>query len=160
LCALFFLLLSPFSLLLAAPAARPNVILFLADDLGWRDLACYGSGFYETPNLDKFAKQSVRFTDAYAACHVCSPTRASIITGKYPARVQLTDWLPGRKDYPFQRLKNVATLQALPLEETTLAEALKAQGYATGHFGKWHLGEDPAGPLAQGFDVQVPRYNK
>jgi len=144
----------------AATPQKPNVVLFLVDDLGWRDLGCYGSSFYETPNLDRFARENVRFTDAYSACHVCSPTRASVMTGKYPARLQMTDWLPGRREYPFQRFKNATILQHLPFAETTLAEALKEHGYATGHFGKWHLGEDPSGPLQHGFDVQVPRWNK
>ncbi len=144
----------------AAAEPAPNIVFFLVDDLGWRDVGCYGSPFYETPHIDEFARQSVRFTQAYAACHVCSPTRASIMTGKYPATLRLTDWLPGRKDFAFQKLKNVATRQSLPLAETTIAEALKQHGYATGHFGKWHLGEDPSGPLQQGFDVQVPRWNK
>src|SRR3954453_9603299 len=83
---------------------RPNLIFILADDYGWRDLGCYGSTFYETPNLDQFAAQGMRFTSAYAACSVCSPTRASILTGKYPARLHLTDWLPGRPDSPRQKL--------------------------------------------------------
>lgn len=144
----------------AAAARPPNVVLFLVDDFGWSDLGCYGSTFYETPNLDRFTRDSVRFTDAYAACHVCSPTRASIMTGKYPARTQLTDWLPGRREYPFQRFRNAKPQPHLPFEETTLAEALKEHGYATGHFGKWHLGEEPSGPLRHGFDVQVPRWNK
>ncbi len=146
----------------AADAARPpNVVFFLADDLGWSDTTLYGTtSFYETPNIERLAKQGVRFSQAYAACHVCSPTRASILTGKYPARLHLTDWLPGRRDYGFQRLKNARIHQRLPLEETTLAEALKQRGYATGHFGKWHLGENPAGPLQQGFDLQVPKWNK
>lgn len=138
----------------------PNLVFFLVDDLGWADLGCYGSRFYETPNVDRFAARSVRFTQAYAACHVCSPTRASIITGKYPATLQLTDWLPGRGDFPFQKLKNAKIRQHLPLEETTIAEALKRHGYATAHLGKWHLGEDPYGPLQQGFDIQIPRWNK
>ncbi len=138
----------------------PNVIIFLVDDLGWRDLACYGSTIYETPNVDALAGRGVRFTNAYAACSVCSPTRASLLTGKYPARLGLTDWLPGRKDYPFQRLLNVQTIQHLPLSEVTLAEALKQHGYATAHFGKWHLGEEQFGPTAQGFDIQVPKWNK
>ncbi|HUG67604.1 MAG TPA: sulfatase [Pirellulaceae bacterium] len=138
----------------------PNVVFFLVDDLGWRDLGCYGSPFYETPHIDQFAKESVRFTQAYATCHVCSPTRASIMTGKYPATLHLTDWLPGRKEFPFQKLKNVATLQHLPFAEVTIAEALQEHGYATAHFGKWHLGEDPFGPLQHGFDVQVPKWNK
>ena len=119
----------------------PNVVLFLVDDLGWTDVGCYGSDFYETPNIDKLAENGVRFTNAYAACHVCSPTRASLMTGKYPARLNLTDWLPGRKDFAFQELKNAEITQHLPFEETTLAEALKENGYKTAIFGKWHLGE-------------------
>ena len=136
--------------------AKPNIVFFLVDDLGWNDLKCYGSPFYDTPNVDRLAREGVRFTDAYATCHVCSPSRASILTGKYPARLQLTDWLPGRREFPFQKLSNAAIKQALPLEEITLAETLKEKGYLTGHFGKWHLGEEPYGPLAQGFDVRVP----
>ena len=84
-----------------------NVIVFLVDDLGWRDVGCNGSSFYETPNIDQLAVEGVRFTSAYAACHVCSPTRASLITGRYPATINLTDWLTGRRDFPFQMLKNV-----------------------------------------------------
>ncbi len=148
------------SLSSASEASRPNVVFFLVDDLGWRDLGCYGSTFYETPQIDQFARESVRFTQAYATCHVCSPTRASILTGKYPARLQLTDWLPGRKDFAFQKLKNARIHQQLPLEEETIAEVLKRHGYRTAHIGKWHLGEEPFGPLAQGFDVQIPRWNK
>ena len=145
----------------AAAAARPpNVVLFLVDDLGWRDLGVQGSTFYETPQLDRFARANVRFTDAYSPCHVCSPTRASIMTGKYPARLQLTDWLPGRRDFPSQKFTNATPRPHLPYEEKSLAEALKERGYATGHFGKWHLGEEPSGPLQHGFDVQVPRWNK
>jgi len=141
----------------AADRRPPNIVFFLVDDLGWADVGCFGSSFYETPNIDRLAAEGVKFTSAYAACHVCSPTRASLLTGKYPARLQLSDWISGRKDYPFQKLRNAQNLQQLPLEEITLAEALKQQGYATGHFGKWHLGEDEFGPLHQGFDVQVPR---
>lgn len=155
---LFFL--SASCSLAVAGERSPNIVFFLVDDLGWRDLGCYGSRFYETPHINAFAAEGVRFTQAYAACHVCSPTRASILTGKYPATLGLTDWLPGRKDFPFQRLKNFKTRQSLPLEETTLAEAFKEQGYATAHIGKWHLGEEPSGPLAHGFDFQIPRWNK
>ncbi|MBB75347.1 MAG: hypothetical protein CMJ75_12635 [Planctomycetaceae bacterium] len=144
----------------ATETRRPNVIFFLVDDLGWRDLGCYGSPFYETPHIDRFAKQGVRFTQAYATCHVCSPTRASIMTGKYPARLQLTDWLPGRREFPFQKLQNARIHQQLPLQEVTIAEALKQLGYHTAHIGKWHLGEEPFGPLQQGFDIQIPRWNK
>ena len=140
-------------------AKRPNVVFFLVDDMGWRDVGCFGSSFYDTPNIDRLAKQGVKFTNAYAACHVCSPTRASIMTGKYPGRLNLTDWLSGRRDFAFQRLLSAEKLQALPLKEVTLAEALKANGYRTGIFGKWHLGNEQAGPLSQGFDVQIPSWN-
>src|SRR5437588_886970 len=133
-------------------AERPNVIIILADDLGWADLGCYGSKYHKTPNLDRLAAEGMRFTDAYAAAPVCSPTRASIMTGKYPARLNLTDWLPGRPDRPDQKLLRPALRQELPLEEITLAEALKSAGYTTGHVGKWHLGGAGFGPRQQGFD--------
>ena len=135
---------------------HPNVLFFLVDDLGWRDVGCFGSTFYETPNVDRLAQQGVRFTNAYAACHVCSPTRASILTGKYPARLKLTDWLPGRRDFSFQRLLNIRSRQHLPYEETTLAEALKEAGYRTAAIGKWHLGSVPSSPEAHGFSEHVP----
>jgi arylsulfatase A-like enzyme len=144
----------------AASDRPPNVVLFVVDDLGWRDLQCYGSAFHQTPRIDEFAAAGVRFTQAYASCHVCSPTRASLLTGRYPARLGLTDWLPGRKDFAFQKLRNVSTIPHLPLSEVTLAEALREHGYRTAHIGKWHLGEDPHGPLQQGFDVRVPAWNK
>src|SRR3954469_25470849 len=99
----------------ADTAARPNFVFILADDLGWADLGCYGSTFYETPNLDRLARDGMRFTDAYAACCVCSPTRASIMTGKYPARLGLTDWLPGKKDSPVLKLNRPPLLDHLPL---------------------------------------------
>ena len=134
---------------------RPNVVLIVADDLGAADLGCYGSKFYRTPNLDKLASQGRRFTQAYAASPVCSPTRTALMTGKHPARLNLTDWLPGRTNRPAQKLLMPAIRQALPLEEVTLAERLKAGGYATGMIGKWHLGGEGFGPLAQGFDVNV-----
>jgi len=136
-------------------AVKPNVIFILADDLGWRDLGCYGSTFYETPHLDRLAAQGMRFTDAYAACNVCSPTRASILSGKYPARLHLTDWLPGRPDRPDQMLKHPLILSQLPLEEVTIAEALKEAGYATAFLGKWHLGGEKFFPEHQGFDLNI-----
>ena len=147
-------------IVVASEPTRPNIIFFLVDDLGWRDTGCYGSPFYKTPNIDRFAKQGVRFTSAYAACHVCSPTRASIMTGKYPARLNLTDWLPGRREFPFQKLKNATIHQHLPAGEITIAEALRSYGYRTAHIGKWHLGEEPNGPRSQGFDIQIPKWNK
>ncbi len=134
---------------------RPNIVFILADDLGWADLGCYGSTFYETPHLDRLAKQGMRFTAAYAACNVCSPTRASVLSGKYPARLHLTDWLPGRPDRPDQKLNHPIILQHLPLEEVTIAEALKEGGYATAFIGKWHLGGPALYPEKQGFDVNV-----
>ena len=140
---------------------RPlNIVFFLVDDLGWRDVGSFGSDFYDTPNIDRLAQEGIKFTHAYAASHVCSPTRASIMTGKYPARLHLTDWLGGRRSYAFESLTSPDFLQELPLEESTIAEAFKAHGYATAHIGKWHLGEDPFGPLEQGFDMRVPNWNK
>ena len=136
----------------AAAKRKPNFVFLLADDLGWTDLGCYGSRFYETPNLDKLAAGGMRFTDAYAACPVCSPTRVSIMTGKYPARVGLTNWLSGRIK---KKLLGAPYIKQMPLEEVTVAEALKAGGYATGFVGKWHLGGEPYWPEKQGFDVNV-----
>jgi len=150
------LLLGSFPALNAAVAQRPNVVFILADDLGWKDLGCYGSTFYETPNLDVLAKQGMRFTDAYAACNVCSPTRASILTGKYPARLHLTDWLPGRGNFPNQKLDRPEIQKFLPLEEVTIAEALKDAGYQTAFIGKWHLGATTNYyPEHQGFDLNI-----
>ena len=139
---------------------KPNIVFFLVDDLGWTDVGCFGSSFYETPNIDALAEEGVRFTDAYAACHVCSPTRASVITGKYPATINLTDWLPGRIDFPFQKFSNAKINQHLPYDEITIAEALKEYGYKTAMIGKWHLGEDPSNPMAHGFDMHIPDWAK
>src|SRR6476661_7832627 len=104
-------------LLEAAPKPPPNIVFILADDLGWADLGCYGSTFYETPNIDSLAAGGMRFLNAYAACCVCSPTRASILTGKYPARLQLTDWLPGQPDKPEHKLLRPKFLDHLPKDE-------------------------------------------
>jgi arylsulfatase A len=136
---------------------KKNVVVFLVDDLGYKDLGCYGSDYYETPNIDTLAKESLRFTDYYAACAVCTPTRASILTGKYPARLLMTNWLPsGRWDSKKNKLKEGRFLRALPLEEVTLAEALRHEGYKNCFVGKWHLGGEPFYyPRHQGFDVNV-----
>lgn len=139
----------------AIAAEKPNVVLIVIDDMGQRDCGAYGSTFFRTPNIDRLAKEGMKFTDAYAACPVCSPTRASLMTGKYPARLNLTDWLPGRGDRPDQRLNRPNINQQLPLEEITLAEALKKSGYFTGHVGKWHLGGTGFLPQDQGFDVNI-----
>ena len=115
----------------AAEAKRPNIVFILIDDLGWADVGCFGSKYYETPNIDRLAAQGMRFTDAYAACAVCSPTRASIMTGKYPARLHLTDWIPGEGDAPTHALLVPEWRQFLPLEEVTIAKALKPAGYVS-----------------------------
>ena len=131
---------------------RPNFVFFLVDDLGWKDLGCYGSTFYETPNIDRLAAEGMRFTNAYAACPVCSPTRASIMTGKYPARIRLTNWIPGARP---GKLLSAEYFHYMKLEEVTLAEALKEAGYRTCFVGKWHLGNEPYYPEKQGFDVNI-----
>jgi arylsulfatase A-like enzyme len=143
-------------LLALAPlaGARPNFVFFLVDDLGWADVGCFGSPFHETPNIDALAASGMKFTDAYAACPVCSPTRASIMTGKYPARLDITDWIPGSSPTN-RKLLSVQDLHQLPLEEITIAEALKQEGYATFFAGKWHLGGEGFFPEDQGFDVNI-----
>jgi arylsulfatase A-like enzyme len=146
-------------LALAAPAGRAaapplNFIFILVDDLGWTDLSCYGSKFYETPNIDRLAAQGMRFTQAYSACTVCSPTRAAILTGKYPARLHITDWIAGHQR-PFAKLKVPDWTMHLPHAEITLAEALKPLGYATASIGKWHLGGPEYYPEKHGFDLNL-----
>jgi len=145
------LLLSSFCIRHSSFAAPPNVILIVADDLGWADLGCCGSQFHQSPNLDKLAAQGMRFTQAYAAAPVCSPTRAALMTGKSPARLGLTRHLAPRPQ-PSGKLVEPPQPAALPPGETTVAEVLRRQGYATGIVGKWHLGHDAAGPQARGFD--------
>jgi arylsulfatase A-like enzyme len=140
--------------MLRADSPRPpNVVLIVIDDFGWADLGCYGSRYYRTPNVDRLAAEGMRFTQAYVACPVCSPTRAALLTGKYPARLHLTDYIPGRPRGNAFRLLRPDFRQQLPLEETTLAEILRAAGYATAAIGKWHLGGEGFEPTRQGFDV-------
>lgn len=138
----------------AAAVGAPNIVFFLIDDWGWTDAASFGSKLYETPNIDRLAAQGMKFTDAYSACTVCSPTRAATMTGKYPARLHITDWIAGH-NRPYAKLKIPTWTLQLPLAEKTIAEALKERGYSTGLFGKWHLGGEAFYPEHQGFDVNV-----
>ena len=150
---------------------RPNIVLILVDDLGWADVGCFGSTYYETPNIDRLAKEGMKFTDGYAACAVCSPTRAAVMTGRYPARLGVTDWIrsrfqggkiPADKKNPTEYVggKNRKLLCPpnalwMELDEITIAEALKPAGYTSCHIGKWHLGADEWYPDRQGFDYNI-----
>jgi arylsulfatase A-like enzyme len=134
----------------------PNIVFILADDLGWSDLACYGSKIHDTPHLDRFAQQAVRFTDAYAASPVCSPTRASLMTGKSPARLHMTIWAEAAEAPPRnRRLLPPVTVANLPHSETTIAKRLQAAGYLTALVGKWHLGDWQHYPETHGFDINI-----
>lgn len=139
----------------AAQTPRRNILFVLMDDLGWRDLGPYGNRFIDTPNLDRFASQSVRFTNAYAACPVCSPTRASIMTGRYPARLQLTDWIPGRKQFATAKLLTPQFNQFLPMADKTIAETISAKGYRSAAIGKWHMGGEGHLPTDRGFGMNI-----
>jgi len=153
------LLLILAALPVATASAKPrlNVVLFIIDDLGWKDLGCQGSTYYKTPNIDRLAADGMRFTNGYAACNVCSPTRAAIMSGKYPARLLLTQWLPsGRWSPTGHKLREGRYISNLPLEEVTIGEAMREAGYRTAFMGKWHLGtETYYFPEHQGFDVNV-----
>lgn len=146
----FFLLLAPTAIL---AQERPNIVLIFADDLGVHDLHCYGRDDHATPNLDRLASSGSRFTSAYCASPICSASRAGLMTGKHPARLHLTTYLPGRPDAASQKLLNPRIETSLIPGEPTLAELLKRAGYATGLFGKWHLGGGAASPKNRGFDV-------
>ena len=164
------LLLAPGASLHAAASAKPNVVFILADDLGWSDTTFNRpNAFYETPNIQRLAQRGLRFTQAYAANPLCSPTRASIQTGLYPARIGLTApvaHLPQvilekghvKKAAPTAKVLVATSVTRLDTSYFTLAEAFKAEGYATAHFGKWHLGPEPYSPLQQGFDVDFPHW--
>ena len=136
------------------PADRPpNIVFILADDLGINDLSCHGRTDQPTPNIDKLAKKGVRFTSAYTAASVCSPTRASLFTGKAPARLHLTTFLPGRADTIAQLLHHPDIVQQLPPDVPTIATRLKMRGYVSALIGKWHLGSTKMSqPTARGFD--------
>jgi arylsulfatase A-like enzyme len=131
---------------------KPNIVFILIDDLGWRDLGCYGSVYYETPVIDRLAREGMLFTNAYASCPVCSPTRASILTGRYPARIGVTHYIGGKDQ---GKLLETPYIHHLPLEEKSLALILREGGYAAWHIGKWHLGGEPYFPEKHGFDVNI-----
>lgn len=141
-------------------AKEPNVIMMVVDDMGWKDLQIYGSDFHMTPAIDKLAGDGILFTDAYSSCTVSSPTRASLMTGKYPAKLHLTDWIEGWK-MPDAKLKIPDWTMYLPVEETTMADLFKRAGYKTIHIGKWHLGEEPKDwPEHHGFDMNIGGWSK
>lgn len=155
LCALLF---SCFAMT-ASAKAQPNIIFMLTDDQGWTDLKCFGSGYYETPHIDKLAAEGMRFTAAYSACTVCSPSRASIMTGQYPARLHITDWIAGHQR-PTAKLKIPDWTQFLSTNICNMASTLKAAGYATACIGKWHLGGADYWPERQGFDLNAGGYDR
>ena len=146
--------MTPLLLAFAIAPARPNIILILIDDLGWKDFGVQGTTVYKTPQIDRFAAEGTRFSQSYAAASVCSPTRASIATGQNPARLGITDWLPGA-NIRTQMLVSPAMPDHLNPQLITLPESLRSEGYATWNVGKWHLGADPYGPTANGFDVNI-----
>jgi len=139
---------------------QTNFLFFLVDDMGWADIGANGSKFHETPHIDRLAKSGMRFTQGYAAGSVCSPTRASIMTGKHPVRVDITDWIPGQSNRPSNPLLHPEDRHSLPLEEVTIAEALKQHGYQTFFAGKWHLGKEGEWPTDQGFDINIGGHHR
>ena len=142
---------------------RPNVVFILADDLGWRDLSNEGSTFYESPHIDRIANEGMKFTRGYATCQVCSPSRASLMTGKYPARLNITDWIGAGEGEQWKR--NTKLLPAtynhnLPHADTTMAEAFRESGYRTFFAGKWHLGGEGSLPTDHGFEFNVGGHHR
>ena len=141
-------------------AKQTNFLFFLVDDMGWADIGANGSTFHETPHIDRLARSGMRFTQGYAAGSVCSPTRASIMTGKHPVRVDITDWIPGQSNRDTNPLLHPEDRYSLPLEEVTIAEVLKKNGYQTFFAGKWHLGSEGQWPTDQGFDINIGGHHK
>ncbi|MEL6557471.1 MAG: sulfatase [Bacteroidota bacterium] len=152
-CFLLFLIAGILACETKEPTENPNIIVIVADDLGWSDLSSYGNKFIETPNLDKLASKGVRFTNGYAPASLCSPSRASIVTGLHPVRVNITEHIHGnQKAGPNQKLQTPPIAQALDTAFQTSAEVAKKAGYQTAYFGKWHLGGGKASPKNQGYD--------
>ena len=141
-------------------AKQTNFLFFLVDDMGWADIGANGSKFHETPHIDKLAASGIRFTQGYAACPVCSPTRASIMTGRHPVRVDITDWIPGQGNHANNKLLHPQDRNNLALEEVTIAEQLKTHGYQTFFAGKWHLGSEGHWPEDQGFDINIGGHHR
>ena len=154
---LFIFLLIAFSV---TAKKKTNFVFFLVDDMGMMDLGTYGSTFHETPNIDKLAKTGMKFNYGYAACPVCSPTRASIMTGRHPVRVDITDWIPGSANRKNNKLIHPEDRDNLALEEITIAEELKGHGYQTFFAGKWHLGNEGHWPTDQGFDFNIGGHHR
>ena len=165
---LLFISLLASWLMICLPAAlssegKPNVVFILADDLGRRDLSVEGSSFYESPNIDRIANEGMRFTHGYATCQVCSPSRASLVTGKYPARLDITNWIGAQEKEDWKRntrLLPPAYTWSLPHDDTTLAEAFKSAGYTTFFAGKWHLGDEGSFPEDHGFDINIGGHHR
>ncbi|MCY2994319.1 MAG: sulfatase-like hydrolase/transferase [Planctomycetota bacterium] len=151
------LLLAPLGTLHAAPPQRPNIIFILADDLGYTDVGCFGSKYYETPNIDRLAAQGMKFTSAYTCGPNCQPTRAALMSGQYGPRTGVyTVGNIDRFNWQSRPLRPVDNVTKLPLQKITIAQTLKQAGYATGMFGKWHLGEDAEHhPAKRGFDEAI-----
>ena len=154
---LFSFLLASLSLI---AKRKTNFVFFLVDDMGMMDLGTYGSTFHETPNIDKLAKTGMKFNYGYAACPVCSPTRASIMTGRHPVRVDITDWIPGSSNNKKNKLLHPEDRDNLALKEVTIAEELKSHGYQTFFAGKWHLGNEGHWPTDQGFDINIGGHHR
>ncbi|MEC8421179.1 MAG: sulfatase [Verrucomicrobiota bacterium] len=155
-----FVILFLLSSLFLFAEKKTNFVFFLVDDMGMMDLGTYGSTFHETPNIDQLAKTGMKFNYGYAACPVCSPTRASIMTGRHPVRVDITDWIPGSSNNKKNKLLHPQDRDNLALKEVTIAEELKSHGYQTFFAGKWHLGNQGHWPTDQGFDINIGGHHR
>ena len=155
-----FIILSLLTSLSLIAKKKTNFVFFLVDDMGMMDVGAFGSTFHETPNVDRLAKTGMKFNYGYAACPVCSPTRASIMTGRHPVRVDITDWIPGQSNKKTNKLLHPNDRNNLAHEEVTIAEELKLHGYQTFFAGKWHLGNEGHWPTDHGFDFNVGGHHR